>query len=58
MLCYLRRSSLGKKAGKVMLGQISVHFCETCCEFAMVSVVNGKVMVQNCDCEVETLEGE
>jgi hypothetical protein len=41
-----------------MLGQISVHFCETCFEFSMVSVVDGKLMVQYCDCEVETLEGE
>jgi hypothetical protein len=24
----------------------------------MVSVVNGKLMVQYCDCEVETEEGE
>ena len=41
-----------------MIGQLSVHFCEVCCEFGMVSVVNGKLMVQYCDCEVETLEGE
>ncbi len=41
-----------------MLGQLSVHFCEVCCEFGMVSVVNGKIMVQYCDCEIETEEGE
>jgi len=41
-----------------MLGQLSIHFCEVCNEFGMVSVVNGKLMVQYCDCEVETLEGE
>jgi hypothetical protein len=58
MLCYSRWSSLDKKAGKVMLGQISVHFCEVCCEFGVVSVVDGKLMVQYCDCEVETVEGE
>jgi hypothetical protein len=58
MLCYSLSPSLNKKVGKVMLGQISVHFCEVCCEFGMVSVVDGKLMIQYCDCEVETVEGE
>jgi hypothetical protein len=44
--------------GKVMLGQLSINFCDTCNEFGMVSVVDGKLMIQYCDCEVETLEGE
>lgn len=58
MLCYSLSSPLNKKVGKVMLGQISVHFCEVCCEFGMVSVVNGKLDVQFCDCPGEALEGE
>jgi hypothetical protein len=41
-----------------MLGQLSISFCETCCEFGMVSVVDGKVNVQFCDCPGEALEGE
>jgi hypothetical protein len=41
-----------------MLGQLSISFCDTCNEFGMVSVVDGKLMIQYCDCEVETLEGE
>jgi hypothetical protein len=41
-----------------MLGQISVHFCEVCCEFGVVSVVNGKLDIQFCDCPGETLEGK
>jgi hypothetical protein len=44
--------------GKVMLGQLSISFCDVCNEFGMVSVVDGKLMVQYCDCKVETLEGE
>ena len=58
MLCYLCWTPLNKKVGKVMLGQLSIHFCDTCNEFGMVSVVNGRLMVQYCDCEVETVEGE
>jgi hypothetical protein len=41
-----------------MIGQLSINFCDTCNEFGMVSVVNGKLNVQYCDCEVETVEGE
>jgi hypothetical protein len=41
-----------------LLGQLSISFCDVCNEFGMVSVVNGKLMVQYCDCEVETVEGE
>jgi hypothetical protein len=41
-----------------MIGQLSVNFCEDCNEFGLVSVVNGKLNVQYCDCEVETVEGE
>jgi hypothetical protein len=37
-----------------MIGELSIHFCEVCNEFGMVSVVNGKLMVQQCDC----VEGE
>jgi hypothetical protein len=58
MLCYSGWTPLNKKVGKVMLGQLSISFCDTCNEFGMVSVVNGKLNVQYCDCEVETLEGE
>ena len=41
-----------------MLGQLSISFCDICNEFGMVSVVDGKLMIQYCDCEVETVEGE
>jgi hypothetical protein len=41
-----------------MIDQISLHFCETCFEFGMVSLVDGKIKVEYCDCEVETVEGE
>ena len=40
--------------GSLMLGQLSINFCDTCDEFGMVSVVDGKLMVQPCDC----VEGE
>ena len=40
--------------GKVMLGQLSINFCDVCNEFGMVSVVDGKMMFQPCDC----VEGE
>jgi hypothetical protein len=58
MLCYSGWTPLNKKVGKVMLGQLSISFCDTCNEFGMVSVVDGKLMIQYCDCEVETVEGE
>jgi hypothetical protein len=41
-----------------MLGQISISFCDVCNDFGMVSVVNGKLIVQDCNCETETVEGE
>jgi hypothetical protein len=58
MLCYSLSPPLNKKVGKVMLGQLSISFCDVCNEFGMVSVVDGKLMIQYCDCEVETVEGE
>jgi len=41
-----------------MLGQLSINFCDVCNEFGMVSVVDGKVNVEFCDCPGEALEGE
>ena len=40
--------------GSLMLGQLSISFCDTCNEFGMVSVVDDTLMVQPCDC----VEGE
>jgi hypothetical protein len=31
----------------------SVHFCAECCEFGIVSVVNGRLTVESCKCELE-----
>lgn len=36
--------------GVLMEGNFSIHFCDNCDEFGLVSVVNGKLMVQQCDC--------
>lgn len=33
-----------------MQGTFSINFCETCNDFGLVSVVNGKLMVQSCEC--------
>mgnify|MGYP006999137851 CR=1 FL=1 len=43
-----------EKAGYWLLGQLSINFCDTCDEFGVVSVVDGKLMIQPCDC----VEGE
>jgi hypothetical protein len=31
----------------------SVHFCAECCEFGIVSVVNGRIVIESCKCEIE-----
>jgi hypothetical protein len=36
-----------------MKGSFSIHFCDDCQEFGMVSVVNDKLMVQQCECVKE-----
>jgi hypothetical protein len=36
-----------------MEDQTSVHFCEACFEFGIVSVVNGRLSVESCHCELE-----
>ena len=36
-----------------MQGSFSISFCDDCCEFGVVSVVNGKMTVQQCDCVKE-----
>jgi hypothetical protein len=39
--------------GTPMQGTFSINFCDTCDEFGLVSEVNGKLMVQPCDCVKE-----
>jgi hypothetical protein len=39
--------------GTPMQGSFSINFCDDCNEFGLVSEVNGKLMVQPCDCVEE-----
>jgi hypothetical protein len=38
-----------------MIDLASVHFCEACFEFGIVSVVNGRITVEYCNCEIERI---
>jgi hypothetical protein len=32
-----------------------IQFCAECCEFGIVSVVNGRLAVESCHCELEEI---
>jgi hypothetical protein len=34
----------------------SVHFCDVCFEFGIVSVINGRLAVDPCECEIERID--